>query len=136
MRFFRRDRSATKLVRSRLSSRKSRSIVSGTKLGFSRPCLHQLSNPLAVFDVRLTSRHILDMGRIGQQQLELSFQQVPEGSPVDSGGFHGHVSHCQIAQPVRTTQNRCRRGAELPDPLLFFSPRASRIRTQTVMLFF
>jgi len=38
IRFFRRDRSATKLVRSRLSSRKSRNTVLGTKLGFSNPC--------------------------------------------------------------------------------------------------
>ena len=101
MRFFRRDRSATQLVRSRLSSRKSRSTVSGTKLGFSSPCCISLSNPLAVFYVRLSSRHILDMGRIGQQQLKLSFQQVPDRSPVDSRALHGDHSQMHLREPVR-----------------------------------
>src|SRR6266566_4163802 len=113
IRFFRRDRSATKLVRSRLSSRKSRNTVLGTKLGLQQSVLQQLSNPLTVFDVSLSSRYVPHVCGIGQQQVKLPFQQVSDRAPINSRTLHRHMGEAQTSQPVRAVQNFRGGGREL-----------------------
>jgi hypothetical protein len=42
----------------------------------------QISDPLAIANVSLSTRDLLDVMRVDQQQHEAVFQQIPDGQPV------------------------------------------------------
>jgi hypothetical protein len=50
----------------------------------------QVCDPLGVFDIGLATRHSLDVARIGDGQLEVTFENVIDRLPIDAGRFHSH----------------------------------------------
>lgn len=61
----------------------------------------QVRDPHGVVHVALAPGHVLDVGRIGQHQLGLPLQDVPDRLPVDAGRLHRHVGTRRRAHPVR-----------------------------------
>jgi hypothetical protein len=51
----------------------------------------QVGDPLRVFLIRLPARHLFDLRRVAQRQVELPFQHRPHRLPVRAGRFHRHV---------------------------------------------
>jgi hypothetical protein len=60
----------------------------------------QVRDPLGIFDIGLATRHGLDVTRIGDDQLEVTFEDVVDRLPVDAGRFHGHGSTIRRCQPI------------------------------------
>jgi hypothetical protein len=70
-----------------------------------QPVRLQIGQPLRVADIALAARHVLDVRRIGQHQLELAVaQDMPYRLPIDAGRLHHHVPHAMAIQPVRKRQ--------------------------------
>ena len=102
--------SRTSCFRVRVRSRSSWMGRGGTKLPRIKPMRQQIRQPLRVIDVALAARHILDVLGVGQRQLELALEQMPDGLPVDARRFHGDVGDLVARQPVRQFQQAARRG--------------------------
>jgi hypothetical protein len=47
-----------------------------------QPGVHQLAQPLCVTNVGLAARDVLDVTRVAQRQLEVVFEDVPDGQPI------------------------------------------------------
>jgi hypothetical protein len=60
----------------------------------------EIGDPLAVLDVGLAPRHLLDIARVHQQQLEAVLQQVEERLPKYSSRLHRHMRDGLGRQPV------------------------------------
>jgi len=56
--------------------------------------------------------------RVGEDEVEHAVEDVPNGPPVDAGGFHGDVSDSEAGEPVRQLQQAGGRGGEGLDRLL------------------
>jgi len=67
-----------------------------------QPALQQLHQPLGVLDIGLTSRQVLDVTRVDQQQLERRhlLKQIPHRTPIHAGRLHHHLSHPLGDKPV------------------------------------
>src|SRR5437667_870591 len=75
----------------------------------------QIRDPLAVFLIRLSSRHYLHFLRIRQQQLESRrLQNIPHRFPVDPRRFHGHVPNSFLLEPFRQFLQVSRHRPETP----------------------
>src|SRR5262245_25788600 len=75
----------------RVRSRTSWMGWGGTKLAPDQTMRQQVRNPGRIVRIALATGHGLDVGRIGQDLLEPTFQDVPHGLPVNTCGLHGHV---------------------------------------------
>ncbi len=73
--------------------------------------LQQLRDPLAVLDIGLASRHVLDVLGVDQEDLEAVLQQVPDRLPVNPGRFHSDMAHPFGLQPVGQFQQLLGHGA-------------------------
>src|SRR6202022_3528881 len=74
----------------------------GTDAGSTWASKHRISaSNFAVFLVRFSSRHLLDVMRVHQKQMELllHFQDVPHRFPINSGSLHGNRLHPQARFP-------------------------------------
>src|SRR5215471_3246040 len=60
----------------------------------------QVCDPLGIFDIGLASRHGLDVTRIGDDQLEVTFEDVVDRLPVNASRFHRDGSTICRRQPV------------------------------------
>jgi hypothetical protein len=69
----------------------------------------QIGDPGRIVSVALAAGHRLDVGRVGQDLLKATFQDVPDGLPVDTCGLHGHVSTPGLLEPIRKLHERPRR---------------------------
>ena len=75
----------------------------------------QLLDPLAIQDVALASRHVLQPAGLDQLHLETPpFQQLEQGDPIDPGGLHGDRRHAALRQPVGDGLQVRGEGAEGP----------------------
>jgi hypothetical protein len=72
----------------------------------NQPVREQIGAPSRIAHVGLASRHIADVLRIGQHQLEVTFEQVPYRFPIHSRGLHGHVRHSVCAEPLLQLNQR------------------------------
>ena len=77
---------------------------------------HQVGGPLGILDVGLTPRHGLDMMGIGDDQLELAFQDGMDRLPVNPGALHADMRHALQPIPQRLQIPRHRR--KRPDLLV------------------
>src|SRR2546429_15014 len=66
--------------------------------------LQQISDPLAVFLVRLPAGHRFDVLRVHQQHLELLRKNVPHRLPVHSRGLHGYMGYAALPKPIGQLQ--------------------------------
>lgn len=66
----------------------------------------QLSQPLTIARIRFSPGDVLDLIRIGKDQLEVAFQSLPDRLPVDAGGFHRHMRHLPGKQPEAQVAQR------------------------------
>jgi hypothetical protein len=62
--------------------------------------LQEFSDPLAILDIGLAPGHGFDVLRIHQHHRKLTFENVPDGLPVDASRLHRHMSHVLALQPV------------------------------------
>src|SRR5579859_4120586 len=60
----------------------------------------QFSNPLSVFYVRLSTRHFLDVLRIGYHNFEGTFEDGVDRFPVHTRAFHRDMSTSCRHQPI------------------------------------
>jgi len=76
----------------------------------------QVGDPSRIADIGLTTRDILDVSGIRQNQLEIAVtQNVPNWLPVDAGCFHGHMGATHLRQPRQQEQQPASRGLEAPN---------------------
>ena len=61
----------------------------------------QVPEPLAVRDIALPARDVLDVARVDEDHLEAArVEDLEDGNPVDAGRFHRHVRDAARRQPV------------------------------------
>jgi hypothetical protein len=77
-----------------------------------QPMFQELSNPFAILDIGLASRHLLDVGRVDQPHLKVAFEQVEDGLPIDACALHGDDRTTLILQPVAQRQQVSRHRAK------------------------
>ena len=53
----------------------------------------ELCDPLTVRGIRFAAGDILDMLRVGQDDRELRFEDIPDWLPINTRGFHCHVRY-------------------------------------------
>ncbi len=68
-----------------------------TLAGTQESMLQQLRDPLTVFRIGLASRNCLNVLRVREQKLKLTFKNVPHRLPLDPCGLHGHVLNLKLA---------------------------------------
>jgi len=51
-------------------------------------------------DVGLSTRDLLDVAGVDQDQLEVVLEHVPDGLPVDAGGLHRDLGDLVGLEPV------------------------------------
>jgi hypothetical protein len=68
--------------------------------GADQPMGEQIGEPHGVVDVGLAPGHVLDVRGVGQHQLEVPFEDVPDGLPVHARGFHAHLLDALGIEPV------------------------------------
>src|SRR5438046_7061918 len=94
-----RECSCDRLVRALVRSRRSRISNRGMKLPRSSPCLQKFRDPLTVLRVRLASGNRLDVLGVCQNNLKMTFENVPHRLPINARGFHRHVLNAKLVQP-------------------------------------
>jgi hypothetical protein len=88
-------------------------LLLGAKGAAQKPVGVQLLQPLTVEHITLASRHVLNLARIEQPDLEAALhQQLEKRYPVDTGGLHHHSFHPTPFQPLRQRTEIRREGAE------------------------
>src|SRR5262249_21549428 len=76
----------------------------------------QFGQPCSVVDVALATGEVTYVHGIGQHQLEVPFENVPDRLPVNPGRFHHHMSTPVAAEPIQQVEQalgRCREAAYL-----------------------
>ena len=76
--------------------------------------LEKVSNPHGIFIVGLLALNSLDVFRIGDNDMEMSFKDIGDREPVFTGGFHADLRTVMPEEPV-TTGNEV--GVESGEPL-------------------
>src|ERR1700741_5372980 len=61
--------------------------------------LQKLRDPLTVLRVRLAPGNCLDVLGVCQNDLEVTFENVPYRLPINACGFHRHVLDVKLLQP-------------------------------------
>src|SRR4051812_28110391 len=84
----------------------------GHETGLEQAMLQQLSDPLTVLHVGLTSWHLLNVLRVNKDYVHVAFEEVEDWLPVDARRFHGHERDLIRSQPVEQLQQVRRGGAE------------------------
>ena len=76
-------------------------LIPGTKAAAQQAVLVQLLEPLRVVDVRLPSRHVLDITRVDQQHLEpVRFENLVDRKPVHARRLHRDRGDANRRQPL------------------------------------
>jgi hypothetical protein len=69
------------------------------KAGLDEPVGQQLGQPLTVPRIRLSAWDILYLIGVGQDQMEMAFQNLPDRLPVHAGRLHRQMRHFLRKQP-------------------------------------
>ena len=85
--------------------------------------LQQISDPLAIFGVRLTPRYCFYVLRVHQHLLKLPLQHRPYRPPIDACSFHRHVGDPVLLQPIPQRQQFARERSENSHLLLLVAIR-------------
>ena len=72
----------------------------------------QIRYPQGITDIALTTRHVLDVGRLCQHQLKMTFEHMPHRLPIHSGRFHRYNRATALPQPIQHFQQFARGRAE------------------------
>ena len=73
----------------------------GSEAAAQQPDAMELLDPLAVDDVGLPARDILDVTSVHEHHVDAPcLENLVEGDPVDAGGFHGNGGHAASGEPV------------------------------------
>jgi hypothetical protein len=69
--------------------------------GPDQPMSQQIGQPCGIVDVGLTTGHVLQVGRVRQDQLELTVgENVPDRLPINARRLHDDVRHAFCRQPI------------------------------------
>src|SRR5215207_7637825 len=66
--------------------------------------LHQPADPFGIFHVRLSAGHVLEVPGVQKPALEVIFEQVVDGLPVDSCSLHAHQCNSERGEPIPQLQ--------------------------------
>ena len=78
----------------------------------------EVLQPLAILDVTLASRHVLDVAGVDETHLEAAvLEDLEERDPVDPGGLHRHRSDGAGLEPIRQGLEIPGEGPEVADRL-------------------
>lgn len=77
-----------------------------------RPALEKVRDPLRILNVSLSSRDILDMPCVYEQDIESAFKNVVDGLREDAGKFHGQVGTPLLGHPIGKYPDVLRHRAE------------------------
>jgi hypothetical protein len=79
--------------------------------GPDQPATHEIGDPHGIVHVGLAAGDILDVRRIGHDQLERPLaQDIPHRFPIDPGRFHRHLGTPALRQPAQQRlKTGCRR---------------------------
>ncbi len=80
--------------------------------------LNKLADPFGILDVCLPAGDVLEVLGIKKPQLEVIFEQVVDGLPIDPCCLHAHQLDLEGGQPVSKLQQSLGGGSELPDLLV------------------
>ena len=72
----------------------------------------QLRDPCGIDDVGLATWHVLDVGGVDEDHLEVVLEGVVHALPVHASSFHGHMGDAMRRQPVPQRHEIGRRRAE------------------------
>ena len=79
---------------------------------------HQVGGPLGILDVGLAPRHGLDVMGVGDDQLEVAFQDGMDRLPVNPGALHADMRHAVALQPIPHRLQILRHRRKRPDLLM------------------
>lgn len=96
----------------RVRSRSSWIFSGGYEAAAQQPVREQVGNPHRVLDAALSAGNVADVHCVREDQLEASFEDVPDWLPVDPGRFHGQVCAVKPSQPIGHLLQLSRAGAE------------------------
>ena len=85
---------------------------------FDQTVAHQVGGPLGVLDVGLAPRHVLDVMGVGDNQLEVAFQDGMDRLPVNPGALHPDMRHAVALQPIPHRLQIPRHRRKRPDLLV------------------
>ncbi len=81
-----------------------------------QPAAVQELDPLAVAEVGLPSRHVVERSSVDEHDLDAArFEQLVDRDPVDVRALHGHRLHALLGEPVRERVQLDGRRAEHPN---------------------
>ena len=80
--------------------------------------LNQLADPRRVLNIGFPTWDVLEVAGVEKPQLEIVFEHVVDGLPVDACSLHTHQRHLEGSQPVPKQQEPSSGGGELPDLLV------------------
>ena len=90
----------------------------GTKGTTQQSRRMKVLNPLAVGNIGLSARHVLDVMGVDQSHVDLAlFQNLEKRNPVHSGRLHGYGPNLALLKPVRQSFQIDGEGGEAPDRL-------------------
>jgi hypothetical protein len=70
------------------------------KARLQQAAFEQLRQPLAILDIGLPPRHVLQLPHVDQQQLKRVLKHVVDRLPIDARTFQRHMRHPRRLQPV------------------------------------
>ena len=104
-----------------MRSRRSRIHQRGYEAATQQSMLQEFRDPLTVFGVRLASGNCLDVLGVCQNDLKMSFENVPYRFPINTRGFHGHVLNAKLLQPQNQLSKLAGRATEATNVLQRFA---------------
>jgi len=88
-------------------------VFGGTKGCLKQAVGVQLLNPLAVQDIRLATRHLLEVPRVDQVDTKaFGLEQVIDGNPIHAGGFHRYGVYATGGEPIDQRVQVARKGGK------------------------
>jgi hypothetical protein len=71
-----------------------------------------VSNPLAVFNVRLTARNRFDVTSINENNFKVTIEEIENRLPVNTSAFNSDVRALVIKKPIQHTEKVCSHSRE------------------------
>ena len=93
----------------------------GDEAASQQSVLQKLRDPLTVLRVRLAAGNCLDMLGVCQNDLKMTFENVPHTLPINARGFHGHVLNAKLLQPQNQLSKLAGRASEAANVLDWFA---------------
>ena len=75
-----------------------------------QPMGEKIGDPGRVIGVALAPRYVPNVRGVGQDQIEVMAEYLPDRLPIDTGRLHRHVRDFGLGEPSRQIHKPSRRG--------------------------